>query len=288
MPQITPGDVRGPKRPRPQPQVGGDTYASIRERTPTLNPAEPSSLDELAVWGSVQVAHLFGLPPKDLTGVTYDFVRFQHRRRRPGNKEWAGLATRTPEGEQTIKIDARYATGFGDLDPGSRGLLLHEMTHIYMGHEGKSPDYDDSWVQEGLADYVKDTLGYGRPYRGDPLDGYQKGARFFMWLESYFPQAVSQIGHAMIEGADPYAAISAATGYPIVGLLEAYELQPNVPHATGPFAKYLKQPDYEAQAVRRRMRTVEGFLDFADFRRKKYGDWLGKGFWGQIYGDEVG
>jgi hypothetical protein len=51
---------------------------------------------------------------------------------------------------------------------------------------------DDSnwWMIEGIADYVRDKLGYtmswSRPVRGDPRSGYQATAHFLLFVEKRF------------------------------------------------------------------------------------------------------
>lgn len=250
-----------------------------RERTPALNPAEPTSLDEMAVWGSIQVAHLFGIEPLDLTGVTYDFVNTEHRRRRRNPMAGVMGSVTTGRGEpQQLKINTAYA----DAD---RGLLLHEMAHVYMrmnvSEGNRFPSYDDSWFQESMADYTKIALGYGRPYRGDPTEGYSKGARFLFWLESQYPTAVGRIGQRMIAGQDPYSAVSDETGQPIPVLLAVYQGFPDIPHATGPMAEYLRPPRYTPEE-RAQMRLQPGRIDIINQQlawgpvRRKYGgynDW---------------
>lgn len=74
----------------------------------------------------------------------------------------------------------------------NKGVLVHEGTHIVQGYpegiDGNSPYW---WIMEGLADYVRQKLGWGEP--SHPFDGCQRGqtykigyqcaAEFLSWLE---------------------------------------------------------------------------------------------------------
>lgn len=244
MPPILPGDVR---RPRP---VGGDAHMSDRERLPHLNPAEPETLDETAVWASVQIAEILGVDPLDTRRFTYDFWRGRRRRRPPEMPGAAGYVEReTSEGatveagsfateEPSLHISARAAKASGYYD---RGLLIHEMTHVYMGQSGRAYVNDNaSWLQEGMADYVKDMAGYGYPRRGDPLRGYQQGARFLYWVEGHYPTSVAGMAQAMMAGANPLDAFEEQTGISFDAMMADYRRFPYVPHATGPMAPFLR------------------------------------------------
>jgi hypothetical protein len=166
-----------------------------------------------------------------------------------------------------------------------KALLLHEMTHVYMfdrrSRERTVEGYDDGWFQESLASYVPMVLGVegaGRPLRGDPTEGYSKGARFLFWVEANFPGSVGATGRRMIEGDDPFIAFSEETGQPIAVLLAAYEKLPNIPHANGPFARYLQPPKMtrEQRKARDEQLARIQIVDWqlaAGATRRKYGGW---------------
>lgn len=236
MPAILPGDVR---RPKP---VGGDARMSDRERIPALNPAEPESVDELAVWASVQIADALGVPPLDTRRFTYDFFRNSHRRRRP--PEVPGAAGYVMAGggqEPSLHISARATKLPAWYD---RGLLIHEMTHVYMGQRGRGFDSTDDWLQEGMADYLKDITGYGFPRRGNPMNGYQQGARFLMWVEGHYPTSVAGIAQRMMAGENPTMAFERETGFTYEEMMADYRRFPYVVHATGPMAPYLRPTEH--------------------------------------------
>jgi len=74
--------------------------------------------------------------------------------------------------------------------PGDEGAIVHELTHVVM----HCPKMDNSnwWMIEGLADYVRDKLGYttawSSPTKGDPKGGYQATAHFLLFLEGKYGQ----------------------------------------------------------------------------------------------------
>lgn len=72
--------------------------------------------------------------------------------------------------------------------PGDEGAIVHELVHVVM-HCPKMDD-SNSWLIEGIADYVRDKLGYmtawSSPSKGDPKGGYQATAHFLLFLEGTY------------------------------------------------------------------------------------------------------
>ena len=74
--------------------------------------------------------------------------------------------------------------------PADDGAIVHELVHVVM----KCPRMDESnsWMIEGIADYVRDKLGHitswSTPTRGDPKGGYQTTAHFLLFVENKFGQ----------------------------------------------------------------------------------------------------
>jgi hypothetical protein len=72
--------------------------------------------------------------------------------------------------------------------PNDDGAIVHELVHVVM----HCPRMDNSnwWLIEGIADYVRDKLGYTTPWsspsRGDPKSGYQQTADFLLFVEQRF------------------------------------------------------------------------------------------------------
>jgi hypothetical protein len=83
-----------------------------------------------------------------------------------------------------ITLNLRWFQAHPDDD----GCIVHELVHVTM----HCPRMDDSngWMIEGIADYVRDKLGYtmpwSRPVRGDPRSGYQATAHFLLFVEKRF------------------------------------------------------------------------------------------------------
>ena len=84
----------------------------------------------------------------------------------------------------TITLNLRWFQEHPDDD----GCIVHELVHVVM----HCPRMDDSnwWMIEGIADFVRDKLGYNmpwsRPVRGDPRSGYQATADFLLFVEKDF------------------------------------------------------------------------------------------------------
>ncbi len=82
-----------------------------------------------------------------------------------------------------IKLNMDYHSRIED-----DGSIIHEMTHALMA----CPRYDDSnfWLIEGIADYVRDKLGFATEWsyshyeKGGALKGYMTTAHFLEWMES--------------------------------------------------------------------------------------------------------
>jgi hypothetical protein len=72
--------------------------------------------------------------------------------------------------------------------PDDDGCIVHELVHVVM--HCPRMDNSNSWMIEGIADYVRDKLGYtmpwSRPVRGDPRSGYQATAHFLLFVERRF------------------------------------------------------------------------------------------------------
>jgi hypothetical protein len=91
--------------------------------------------------------------------------------------------------------------------PEDIGGVLHEFTHAVM----RAPTYDEttSWLIEGLADYVRDELGYDASWTqahfepGKATAGYQTTAHFLQHLERAHPDTVKGLARALMN--DTYA-----------------------------------------------------------------------------------
>ena len=92
--------------------------------------------------------------------------------------------------------------------PDDVGGVLHEFTHAIM----RAPTYDETtiWLIEGLADYVRDELGYDAPWTkahfepGKATAGYQTTAHFLQYLERTYPGTVKRLAQALMD--DTYIA----------------------------------------------------------------------------------
>ncbi|TMM21708.1 MAG: hypothetical protein E6F95_10355 [Actinobacteria bacterium] len=101
--------------------------------------------------------------------------------------------------------------------PDDAGCVLHELTHAYM----RAPDYDAStiWVIEGIADHVRDVLGFDTSTTADLL----------AWLEERRPGAVSELSRRLADGSYRDAVFAEIGGSPLPELVAAYEADRNLP-----------------------------------------------------------
>jgi Peptidase of plants and bacteria len=107
------------------------------------------------------------------------------------------------------------------------GCVLHELAHAYM----QAPVFDDTtiWLIEGIADYVRDVLGFHTSWSfahyeaGRATAGYQTTADFLMWLETRAPGAVAAMSRRLSDGTYPGDAFVDITGARLADLVTGYE-----------------------------------------------------------------
>ncbi len=113
--------------------------------------------------------------------------------------------------------------------PDDVGGVLHEFTHAIM----RAPTYDETtiWLIEGLADYVRDQLGFDAPWTnahfepGKATAGYQTTAHFLQYLERTHPGTVRRLAQALMH--DTYSAdvFRQCTGGPLEVCVSEYEAE---------------------------------------------------------------
>jgi hypothetical protein len=111
--------------------------------------------------------------------------------------------------------------------PDDVGCVLHELTHAYM----RAPDYDAStiWLIEGIADYVRDVLGFDTSWTfahfepGKATAGYQTTADLLAWLEGRRPGAVSELSRRLADGSYRESVFTEVGGAPLAGSVAVYE-----------------------------------------------------------------
>jgi len=154
------------------------------------------------------VARLIGVPPP-LPVVTIEVE--------PGG-EVPGVT-----GGTTIVLGERWFAA----RPDDVGCVLHELAHAYM----RAPAYDENtiWLIEGVADYVRDVLGFDAPWtrahhaRGQARAGYQTTAHFLLWLEARRPAAVADLSRRLSAGIYVEEAFHEIAERPLDDLLRLYE-----------------------------------------------------------------
>jgi hypothetical protein len=111
--------------------------------------------------------------------------------------------------------------------PDDVGGVLHEFTHAIM----RAPTYDEttSWLIEGLADYVRDQLGYAAAWTqahfepGKATAGYQTTAHFLQYLDRTYPGAVTRLAQALMDDTYRPDVFRQCTGKPLNACVSEYE-----------------------------------------------------------------
>jgi Peptidase of plants and bacteria len=126
-------------------------------------------------------------------------------------------------GGRTITLSERWFREH----PDDIGCVLHELAHAYM----LAPSYDDStiWLIEGIADHVRDALGFHMSWTfahyepGKATAGYQTTADFLAWLEARRPGAVASLSRRLADGSYRERTFDEVGGEPLLSLVAAYE-----------------------------------------------------------------
>lgn len=145
-----------------------------------------------------------------------------------------------PQPEVTIRVSAS-ATAPGSTSgrtitlgerwfrerPDDAGCVLHELSHAYL----HAPEYSPrtAWLIEGLADHVRDVLGFEGSWTfahfepGKATAGYQTTAHLLAWLEARWPGTVAGLCARLADGTYDEGAFAALCGRPLPELVAAYE-----------------------------------------------------------------
>jgi len=125
----------------------------------------------------------------------------------------------------------RIAQIYGRRDADD-GAIVHEIDHAILS----APRYDSTtaWLIEGIADYVRDKLGYLRETKG-PIQGsyphfedskitsnYQVTAHFLMFLEKHHPTIVKELAHQLVENSYSETTFEKLLGTPLQNLIKTY------------------------------------------------------------------
>jgi hypothetical protein len=142
-------------------------------------------------------------------------------------------------GDITVMISTNHlaavAAAGGDVAAEIKGILLHEMTHMYQ-HDDKAPG-EGSYpnlgnVIEGVGDFVRIRAGWppknAKPSKTGTWDdaGYWKPAFFLLWIDVTFPDFLYRMNLSMKAGDgvswSPQA-IGDITGSSVDGLWQEYK-----------------------------------------------------------------
>jgi hypothetical protein len=115
--------------------------------------------------------------------------------------------------------------------PDDVGACLHEFAHAVMA----APTYDatTSWLIEGIADYVRDVLGFDAAWTfahhepGMATAGYQTTAHFLLWLERRRPGTVTELARSLCDGRYEPSSFEALLGASLADLARDYEHGPD-------------------------------------------------------------
>ncbi len=111
--------------------------------------------------------------------------------------------------------------------PDDAGCVIHELAHAYM----RAPRYDHttSWLIEGLADFVRDSLGLEAAWTkahfevGQATAGYQTTADFLFWLDHLQPGSSKELSLQLIAGTYGPTSFQTITGRSLDDLVASYE-----------------------------------------------------------------
>ncbi len=111
------------------------------------------------------------------------------------------------------------------------GAIVHEIDHAVLG----APRYDQStaWLIEGVADYVRDKLGFQRESKGafqgsyphfeeDVQTSYQATAHFLMHLEKIRSTVVKDLVHALLDETYSEKTFEKLFGKPLTELVKLH------------------------------------------------------------------
>jgi len=98
--------------------------------------------------------------------------------------------------------EIHVSTDWIEQHPDDIGLVVHELTHQVQSY----PDYDPSWVTEGIADYVRwwcyEPKSPRSPInfsRAKYSDSYRTTAAFFHWIEVKNPGFIKTLSDVMLK-----------------------------------------------------------------------------------------
>jgi hypothetical protein len=123
---------------------------------------------------------------------------------------------------RTVTLGARWFREH----PDDAGGCLHEFTHAIMHAPARE---GTSWLIEGIADYVRDVLGFDAEWTfahhepGGATAGYQTTAHFLLWLEGRAPGTVREIARRLGEGRYDDGAFDELAGRSLTELVDDYE-----------------------------------------------------------------
>ncbi len=133
-----------------------------------------------------------------------------------------GAPAASYDGHIDMNLEYYGSKGYGD-----EGSLVHELTHVLQ----KCPVYDSTtiWLIEGMADYVRDKLGYEEEWSkahyepGRVKAGYQTTAHFLVYLEERWPGTILELSRLLADGEYSPDTFEDITGKSLADLIADYE-----------------------------------------------------------------
>ncbi|MCL4436902.1 MAG: basic secretory family protein [Thaumarchaeota archaeon] len=146
-----------------------------------------------------------------------------------------GLSSPAATAGKTVYLNLdhfdRIAKVYGSREADD-GAIVHETDHAIM----YAPRYDSAtaWLIEGIADYIRDKLGYERETKGairgsyphfeegKATSDYQVTAYFLMFLEKLSPTIVEDLASEMVENTYSAETFKKLLGKPLIDLVKTY------------------------------------------------------------------
>lgn len=109
------------------------------------------------------------------------------------------------------------------------GALIHEITHAIMFIPHRNHNETTFWLEEGIADYVRDKLCFQVPWstehykKGEALAGYQTSAHFLMYFEKLRPTIIRELSLVLTNSKYNEAIFKKLFGRSLSELVKQYE-----------------------------------------------------------------
>ncbi len=158
---------------------------------------DTSAAPDLAPWADKAVALMKRWYPRICVYLQTDGFAPPNQVKLVFRKDPKAIANTSGRIGRTITVSAKWVR----QHPDDFGMIIHELVHVVQAY----PRYENVWLIEGIADYVRFTqFEPKRPAppldlkRASYQDGYRTTADFLAWIDrTYNPDIVPRLNEAM-------------------------------------------------------------------------------------------